>query len=74
VGALFVTVSTNLIYMAKSDEESTKKYVYVLDNRNTSIAAGIENSLRTYIARETHEGILEKKEELAQHIKLDLEL
>jgi regulator of protease activity HflC (stomatin/prohibitin superfamily) len=70
---VIVTVSTNLIYMAKSDEESTKKYVYVLDNRNTSIAAGIENSLRTYIARETHEGILEKKEELAQHIKLDLE-
>lgn len=70
---VIVTISTNLIYTAKSDEESIKKYVYVLDNRNTSIAAGIENSLRTYIARETHEGILEKKEELAQHIKLDLE-
>lgn len=70
---VIVTISTNLIYTAKSDEESTKNYVYVLDNRNTSIAAGIENSLRTYIARETHEGILEKKEELAQHIKLDLE-
>jgi regulator of protease activity HflC (stomatin/prohibitin superfamily) len=70
---VIVTISTNLIYTAKSDEASIKKYVYVLDNRNTSIAAGIENSLRTYIARETHEGILEKKEELAQHIKLDLE-
>jgi regulator of protease activity HflC (stomatin/prohibitin superfamily) len=70
---VIVTISTNLIYTAKSDEESIKKYVYVLENRHTSIAAGIENSLRTYIARETHEGILEKKEELAQHIKLDLE-
>jgi regulator of protease activity HflC (stomatin/prohibitin superfamily) len=29
--------------------------------------------LRTYIAKETHEGILEKKEELALHIQNDLE-
>jgi regulator of protease activity HflC (stomatin/prohibitin superfamily) len=71
---VIVTVGTNLIYAANAvGEDGVKKYVYALDNRNQSIAAAIENSLRTYIARETHEGILEKKEELAQHIKLDLE-
>jgi regulator of protease activity HflC (stomatin/prohibitin superfamily) len=71
---VIVTVGTNLIYAANADgEEGVKRYVYALDNRGQSIAAAIENSLRTYIARETHEGILEKKEELAQHIKLDLE-
>lgn len=71
---VIVTVGTNLIYAADSaGEDGIKRYVYALDNRNQSIAAAIENSLRTYIAKETHEGILEKKEELAQHIKLDLE-
>lgn len=71
---VIVTVGTNLIYAANAvGEDGIKRYVYSLDNRNQSIAAAIENSLRTYIARETHEGILEKKEELAQHIKLDLE-
>ncbi|MEN9413416.1 MAG: hypothetical protein RLZZ342_503 [Candidatus Parcubacteria bacterium] len=71
---VIVTVGTNLIYAANAaGEDGVKKYVYALDNRSQSIAAAIENSLRTYIARETHEGILEKKEELAQHIKLDLE-
>jgi regulator of protease activity HflC (stomatin/prohibitin superfamily) len=57
-----------------SVEGGVKKYVYSLDNRALSITATIENSLRTYIARETHEGILEKKEELAQHISRDLEV
>ncbi len=71
---VIVTVATNLIYAANSaGEDGIKQYVYSLDDRKQSIAAAIENSLRTYIAKETHEGILEKKEELAQHIKLDLE-
>jgi len=70
---VIVTVSTNLIYTVNATEEGIKKYTYVLENRHQSIAAGIENSLRTYIAKETHEGILEKKEELASHIKNDLE-
>jgi regulator of protease activity HflC (stomatin/prohibitin superfamily) len=71
---VIVTVGTNLIYAANAvGEDGVKRYVYALDNRNQSIAAAIENSLRTYIAKETHEGILEKKEELAQHIKMDLE-
>jgi regulator of protease activity HflC (stomatin/prohibitin superfamily) len=54
-------------------EESVKRYSYVLANRLQSIGAIIENSLRTYVAKETHEGILEKKEELAAHIRGDLE-
>lgn len=70
---VIVTVGTNLIFAANSSDDGIKQYVYSLDNRNQSIAAAIENSLRTYIAKETHEGILEKKEELAQHIKMDLE-
>lgn len=55
------------------EESGVKKYVYSLENRAQSITATVENSLRTYIARETHEGILEKKEELASHISRDLE-
>ena len=54
-------------------EESVKKYSYSLVSRQQSIGAIIENSLRTYVAKETHEGILEKKEELAAHIRGDLE-
>ncbi len=70
---VMVTVATNLIYTVNNTDDGIKKYVYALENKQQSIAAGIENSLRTYIARETHEGILEKKEELAIHIKGDLE-
>ncbi len=70
---VIVTVSTNLIYVVDGSDEGIKRYTYSLENRAQSIAASIENSLRTYIAKETHEGILEKKDELAEHIKLDLE-
>jgi regulator of protease activity HflC (stomatin/prohibitin superfamily) len=77
---VIVTVATNLIYSVMQSEGTqhaeggVKKYVYSLENRAQSITATVENSLRTYIARETHEGILEKKEELAQHISRDLEV
>jgi regulator of protease activity HflC (stomatin/prohibitin superfamily) len=71
---VIVTVATNLIFAADGADDGIKRYVYSLDSRNQSIGAAIENSLRTYIAKETHEGILEKKEELAQHIKADLEV
>ncbi len=70
---VIVDVSTNLIYSVDPHEEGVKRYVYSLTNRDKSIGAIIENSLRTYIAKETHEGILEKKEELAAHIKSDLD-
>lgn len=70
---VIVDISTNLIYAVDANTEGVKKYVYSLSNRNQSIGAIIENSLRTYIAKETHEGILEKKEELAAHIQGDLE-
>ncbi len=70
---VIVDVATNLIYVVDASDEGIKKYTYSLENRNQSIGAIIENSLRTYIAKETHEGILEKKEELASHIQNDLE-
>lgn len=70
---VIVTTATNLIYAVNGTDDGIKRYVYSLENRSQSIAAAIENSLRTYIAKETHEGILEKKEELAGHIKADLE-
>ncbi len=70
---VIVDVATNLIYGIDASEEGIKRFTYALQNRDQSIGAVIENSLRTYIARETHEGILEKKEELAMHIKTDLE-
>lgn len=70
---VIVDVSTNLIYVVDASDDGIKKYTYVVENRNQSIGAIVENSLRTYIAKETHEGILEKKEELAIHIQNDLE-
>ncbi len=70
---VIVDVATNLIYAVDSTADGIKRFTYVLQNREQSIGAIIENSLRTYIAKETHEGILEKKEELALHIKTDLE-
>ncbi|MBL8030551.1 MAG: hypothetical protein JNN11_04870 [Candidatus Doudnabacteria bacterium] len=70
---VIVDIATNLIYSVESSIEGVKKFTYSLQNRQQSIGAIIENSLRTYVAKETHEGILEKKEELAAHIRLDLE-
>ncbi|MEY2664765.1 MAG: hypothetical protein RIT04_573 [Candidatus Parcubacteria bacterium] len=69
---VIVTIATNLIYTVNNTPDGIKRFAYVLENRDLSLAASVENSLRTYIAKETHEGILEKKEELAIHIKADL--
>lgn len=71
---VIVEVATNLIFSVNTTSEGIKRFAYALENREQSIAASIENSLRTYIAKETHEGILEKKEELANHIRSDLEV
>jgi len=70
---VIVDITTNLIYSVQTALDGIKLYTYTLTNRNESIGAIIENSLRTYIAKETHEGILEKKEELAAHIRGDVE-
>lgn len=72
---VIVTIGTNLIFSVDKAEhvEGVKRYVYELENRSKSIEASVENSLRTYVAKETHESLLEKKEELALHIKTDLE-
>lgn len=70
---VIVDINTNLIYTVDPSEEGIKRYTYVLFDAHLSIGSIIENSLRTYIAKETHEGILEKKEELALHIQSDLE-
>lgn len=71
---VIVDVSTNLIFAVEPSMEGVKKFTYSLTDRVQSIGAIIENSLRTYIAKETHEGILEKKDELAAHIRNDLEV
>ncbi len=70
---VITTIGTNLIFSVDQGLDGVKRYVYELDDRVRSIEASIENSLRTYVAQETHESLLEKKEELAQHIKGDLE-
>ncbi len=70
---VIVDVNTNLIFTVNPAEEGIQRFTYVLQDSAQSIGATIENSLRTYIAKETHEGILEKKEELALHIQRDLE-
>ena len=59
---VIVDVATNLIYAVDSSDEGVKRFTYVLQNRDQSIGAIIENSLRTYIAKETHEGILTQKQ------------
>jgi len=71
---VIVDVTTNLIFAVNPTEDGIQLFTYVLQDPNQSIGAIIENSLRTYIAKETHEGILEKKEELALHIQRDLEV
>ena len=70
---VIVDVGTNLIYRVIDSLQGIQYFTYALENRYESVGAIIENSLRTYIAKETHEGILEKKDELAQHIRNDLE-
>jgi regulator of protease activity HflC (stomatin/prohibitin superfamily) len=71
---VIVDVNTNLIYAVNPTEDGIQRFTYVLQDPGQSIGATVENSLRTYIAKETHEGILEKKEELAIHIQRDLEV
>ncbi|MEN9604894.1 MAG: hypothetical protein RJB39_579 [Candidatus Parcubacteria bacterium] len=71
---VITTIGTNLIFSVDQALDGIKRYVYELDDRVRSIEASVENSLRTYVARETHESLLEKKEELAEHIKGDLEV
>jgi hypothetical protein len=58
---VIVDIATNLIYEVDDSEDGIKQFTYKLENRNQSIGAIIENSLRTYVAKETHEGILQKK-------------
>jgi regulator of protease activity HflC (stomatin/prohibitin superfamily) len=71
---VIVDVNTNLIFTVNPTEDGIQRFTYALQDASQSIGATVENSLRTYIAKETHEGILEKKEELAQHIQRDLEV
>jgi regulator of protease activity HflC (stomatin/prohibitin superfamily) len=71
---VIVDVNTNLIFTVNPTEDGIQRFTYALQDAATSIGATVENSLRTYIAKETHEGILEKKEELALHIQRDLEI
>ena len=71
---VIVDVNTNLIFTVNPTEDGIQRFTYALQDATTSIGATVENSLRTYIAKETHEGILEKKEELASHIQHDLEV
>src|SRR5512133_2265067 len=59
---VIVDVNTNLIYAVNPTEDGIQRFTYALQDASTSIGATVENSLRTYIAKETHEGILEKKE------------
>ncbi len=70
---VIVDITTNLIYAVNPSAEGIQRFTYILQDPSQSLGAIIENSLRTYIAKETHEGILEKKEELALHIQGDLE-
>ena len=44
---VIVDIATNLIFIVDASDEGIKKYTYSLENREQSIGAIIENSLRT---------------------------
>src|SRR5262249_27277399 len=67
-----VEVSINIIYRVMPDENSVKKYTYVLMDRVQTIEATIENAFRASISQETHEDVMTKKEVLTRDVWEDL--
>jgi len=69
---LVVNVIANLIFEVIPTPEGVGNHVYKLVDRERSIAAALENSLRTYIASQSSQQVLEKKEGLIQYMKQSL--
>ncbi len=66
-------VTANIIFSVTPTAEAITNFVYTLEDRDKTISATIENALRTSIARETHDDVLQKKEALTQEVKKDLQ-
>ena len=61
-----ITLDTTLIYQVIP----TKAYdvAYTLENPEAVIKTTVENSIRSYVAKETHEDILQKRDELTIYL------
>jgi regulator of protease activity HflC (stomatin/prohibitin superfamily) len=70
-----ITLDTSLIYLVI--ESKAYEVAYNLDNPIMVIKSTVENSIRSYVANETHEGILQKRDELTiyliEHLKNQME-
>jgi|SRR6185437_11399519 len=69
---LMINVIGNLIFEVIPTAEGVSNHVYKLVDRERSVAAALENALRTYIASQTSQQVLEKKEGLIQYMKQSL--
>jgi regulator of protease activity HflC (stomatin/prohibitin superfamily) len=70
-----ITLDTSLIYQVI--DSKAYEVAYYLDNPVQVIKSTVENSIRSYVANETHEEILQKRDELTiyliQHLKVQME-
>ena len=63
---VLVTIKANLTYSI--DEENVTKYYYGLKQPAQTLAAYVENYTRSFVAQETHEELLEKREEITEYL------
>jgi regulator of protease activity HflC (stomatin/prohibitin superfamily) len=63
---VLVTIKANLTYSI--DEETVTKYYYGLKRPDQTLAAYVENYTRSFVAQETHEELLEKREEITEYL------
>jgi len=61
-----VKVRANLVYAI--DRGAVTKYYYELSNPIETLSAYVENYVRSYISSETHEELLERREEVSQYL------
>jgi regulator of protease activity HflC (stomatin/prohibitin superfamily) len=61
-----VRLKSNLIYAIKA--EQVTQYWYELNDPKQTIASFVENYVRSFVAGQTHEELLEKREEIAAYL------
>lgn len=61
-----VHLKANLIYAIRAD--SSIKYWYELSDPKQTIASFVENYVRSFVATQTHEELLERREEIANYL------
>ena len=68
---VLVRLKANLIYSV--DPENITEYYYNLRNPSATLASFVENYVRSFVATETHEELLERREEIAEYLIHHLE-